>query len=75
VGVSTVIWALWNTRNGFVFNKLKKIFLAGYSYGYPLDSYMVLSPTRGATGGDEFWVQPFGDGSSGFIQPVRLAVA
>jgi hypothetical protein len=27
VGVSAVIWALWNTRNGFVFNKLKNSFL------------------------------------------------
>jgi hypothetical protein len=76
VGVCAVIWALWNTRNGFVFNKPKKKFLlAGYSYGYPLDPCVVLSLTRGAMGGDGFWVQPFGDGSSGFIQPVRLAVA
>jgi hypothetical protein len=48
---------------------------SGYPYGYLLDSYVVLSSTRGAAGGDGFWVQPFGDGSSGFIQPVRLAVA
>jgi hypothetical protein len=41
----------------------------------PKDPYVVLSPTRGAAGGDGFWVQPFGDGSSGFIQPVRLADA
>jgi hypothetical protein len=49
VGVCTVIWALWNTRNGFDFNKQKKLFLAGYSYGYPLDLYVVLSATRGAS--------------------------
>jgi hypothetical protein len=53
----------------------KTFFYAGYSFGYPLDPYVVLSPTRGAARGDGFWVQPFGDGSSGFIQPVRLAVA
>jgi hypothetical protein len=70
-----VIWALWNIQNGFVFNKPNKFFLAGYSYAYPLDLYVVLSPTRGATGGDRLWVQPFGDGSSRFIQPVRLTVA
>jgi hypothetical protein len=36
---------------------------------------VVLSPTKEAAGGDEFWVQLFEDGSSRFIQPVRLAVA
>jgi hypothetical protein len=41
----------------------------------PLDPYVVFSPARGAAGGDGFWVQPCGDGSSGFIQPVRLVVA
>jgi hypothetical protein len=55
------------TKNTFI--------LAGYSHGYPLDPYVVLSPTRGAASSDGFWVQPFGDGSSRFIQPVRMAVA
>jgi hypothetical protein len=46
-------------------NRAKEnLFLAGYSYGYPLDPYVVISPTRRAAGGDRFWVQPFGDGSS-----------
>jgi hypothetical protein len=53
----------------------KILLFAGYSYGYPLDTYVVLSPTRGAAGGDGFWVQPVGDGSMGFITPVRVAVA
>jgi hypothetical protein len=75
VGVYDVIWAIWNTQNDFVFNNPKKFFLAGYSYGYPLDLYVVLSLTRGGAEGNGFWVQPFGDGSSGFIQPVRVAVS
>jgi hypothetical protein len=53
----------------------KILIYAGYPYGYPLDPYVVLSLARGAAGGDGFWVQPFGDGSSGFIQLVRLVVA
>jgi hypothetical protein len=53
VGVCPVVWALWNTRNYFVFNKPKKI-LTGYSYGYPMDPYMVQSPTRGAARGNGF---------------------
>jgi hypothetical protein len=35
VGVCAMIWALWNTRNDYVFNRPEKLFLAGYSYGYP----------------------------------------
>jgi hypothetical protein len=31
---------------------------------------VVISPTKGAAGDDGFWVQPFEDSSSGFIQPV-----
>jgi hypothetical protein len=76
VGVCAIIWAIWNTWNDFIFNKTKKtLIFVGYPYGYPLDPYVVLSPTREAAGGDGFWVQLFGDGSSGYIQPVRLAVA
>jgi hypothetical protein len=30
---------LIQTRNDYVFNKPKKFFLAGYSYGYSLDLY------------------------------------
>jgi hypothetical protein len=70
-----IIWAIWITRNDFIFNKPKKtLIFAGYPYGYPLNSFVVLSLTRGAVGGDGFWVQSFGDGSSGYIQPARLAV-
>jgi hypothetical protein len=54
VGVCAMIWALWNNRNDYVFNRPEKLFLAGYSYGYPLDPYAVLPPTRGAAEGDGF---------------------
>jgi hypothetical protein len=30
VGVCAIIWAIWNTRNDWVFNKLNFFFLAGY---------------------------------------------
>jgi hypothetical protein len=76
VKVCAVIWAIWNTRNDFIFNKPKtSLFLQVILYGHPLDPYMVLSPTRGGGDGDDFWVQPFGNGCSGFIQPMRLTVA
>jgi hypothetical protein len=73
LGVCAVIWATWNTRNDFIFNISKKN--TGYSYSYPLDMYVVLSPTREAAGDDKFWMQPFKESSSRFIQPVWLAVA
>jgi hypothetical protein len=53
----------------------RKIFLACYSYGYPLDPYVVLSSSREAAGYDRFWMKPFEDGSLKFIQPVRVAIA
>jgi hypothetical protein len=74
VGVCAIIWTLWNTRNNLIFNKSKKKF-TGYSYGYPMDLYVVLSSTRGATKDDRFWVQSFENGSLRFIQAVRPAVA
>jgi hypothetical protein len=36
-------------------------------------TWLVMSSAGGATPGHRFWVQPFGDGRSRFIQPVRLA--
>ena len=71
VAVCAVLWTIWNKRNYLVFNK--HIFFAGYPFGYPLDPYVVLSPTSGHAQGHGFWVQHFGDGSQGFTQPVRLA--
>jgi hypothetical protein len=41
VGVCALLWAIWNVRNDFVFNKKKlSIIPAGYPYGYALDPYM-----------------------------------
>jgi hypothetical protein len=46
------------------------IIIAGYSFGYPLDLYVVLSLAGGAAPGHGYWVQPFGDGSLGYLQPT-----
>jgi hypothetical protein len=53
----------------------KIIIFAGYSYGYLMDLYVVLSSTKGAAKDDGFWMQSFEDGSSRFIQAAWLAVA
>jgi hypothetical protein len=63
VDVCAVIWAIWNTRNDFLFNSRKNLFLARYLYGYQLNLYVVLSSTRGAARGGGFCMQPFEDGS------------
>jgi hypothetical protein len=79
--LAKVIWRIIHVtfrlappKYDFVFNKSKNFFLASYSYGYRLDLYVALSPTRGAAGNDGFCVQPFGYGNSGFIQPVWVAI-
>ena len=69
-----VLWAIWNIRNGLVFNQQKSTyFFAGYPFSYLLDPYVVLSPSNGSAQGRGFWVQYLGDGSQGFIQPMHLA--
>jgi hypothetical protein len=45
---------------------------SGYSFSYPLDPYVVLSTIAGRASGYEYWVQPIGDSSMGFLQPVRM---
>jgi hypothetical protein len=45
-----------------------------YSFGYALDPYVILSPAGGCLPVYRYLVQPLGEGSTGFIQPVRLAV-
>jgi hypothetical protein len=73
VGVCALLWAVWNVRNDFTFQMKLSIIFAGYSFGYPLYPYVVLFAAGGATPGYGYWVQPSGDGSTGFLQPVRLA--
>jgi hypothetical protein len=46
---------------------------AGYSFGNTLDSYVVLPGAGGGSTKYGYWVQPFDDGSKGFLQPVWLA--
>jgi hypothetical protein len=62
VGVCVVIWAIWNNGNYYILTNQKTLLYAGYLYGYALDPYVILSPTRGTSGVDGFWV--------GFIQLV-----
>jgi hypothetical protein len=65
VGVCALLWVIWTVRNDVSINKKKfPIFYAGYSFGYLLDPYVVLSPARGCALGHRYWVQPFGDGST-----------
>jgi hypothetical protein len=49
-------------------------FFAGYPFGYLLDPYVVLSPAGGAAPGHGYWVQPFGNGCAGYLQPIQVAV-
>jgi hypothetical protein len=47
VGVCALLWAIWNVRNDYIFNKAKNYFLyVGYTAGYPLDLYVILPTTN-----------------------------
>ena len=50
-------------------------FFAGYLQSYSLDPYVVLTHSYGIQGAFGYWVQPMEDGSSGYIQPVRMTLA
>jgi hypothetical protein len=43
-----------------------------YLYGYPLDLIMVLPSAGGAVGASGYWMQPVGDGCSGYLLPGWL---
>ncbi|XP_044394850.1 uncharacterized protein [Triticum aestivum] len=47
----------------------------GHLQSYSLDPYVVLTHSYGLEGAFGYWVQPKGDGSSGYIQPVCMALA
>lgn len=51
VGVCALLWALWNVRNDFVFNKKSFPCYVGYFFGYALDSYVVFPAVGGGAPG------------------------
>jgi hypothetical protein len=56
VGVCAIPMAIWHICNEFIFKIMFPNFLAGYFFGYPLDSYVVLSSAGGAAPGHKYWV-------------------
>ena len=75
----------WNMHTTLGYMELQKRYdfeqrkyfklLAGYFQSYSLDPDVVLTHSYGLQGAFGYWVQPMGDGGSGYIQPVRMAVA
>jgi hypothetical protein len=51
---------------------VRTLFSIGYSYGYALDPRMVLPSAGGAVGAYGYWMQPVGDGYSGYLLPGWL---
>jgi hypothetical protein len=48
-------------------------YLYGLFFDYPLVSYVVISPATERPSKHGFWMQPFGNGSTRYIQPIRMA--
>ena len=75
VGVCALLWAVWNYRNHLVFNRItKNSFIAGYLTCYYTHPYVVATHSDGGQGVFGYWIYPLGDGSTGYIQPVWMAV-
>lgn len=67
-----ICWSIWNCRNDLVFNRKFPIY-AGDLLGGVLAPYLIPTASDGGQGFYEFWVQPYGDGRTGFLQPVWVA--
>jgi len=75
VGVCALLWAVWNCRNDLVFNRtINTHFVAGYLPSHCVDPYVVAAHSDGGQGAFGYWIYPMGDGNSGYIQPVWMAV-
>ncbi|KAM3196340.1 hypothetical protein ACQJBY_072173 [Aegilops geniculata] len=46
----------------------------GYLPSYGVDPFMVITHSDGGQGAFGYWVYPVGDGCSGYLQPVWMAV-
>ena len=46
----------------------------GYLQGVCLDPYVVITEQCGGQGAFGYWVQPMGDGCTGYLQPVWMTV-
>lgn len=75
VVVCALVWAIWNCRNDLVFNGSKfpkKI--AGHLQSCQFNPYLVYPASCGGPAVHRLWVQPLGDGCTGFIQPGWMAI-
>jgi hypothetical protein len=69
VGVCALLWAVWNCRNDLVFNRTTNIHFLQVIF-----RYVVATHSDGCQGAYGYWVYPVGDGSTGYLQPVWMAV-
>ena len=75
VGVCALLWTIWTCRNDLVFNRISCIhFFVGHIPNYGTDPFVVATHPDGGQGAFGYWIFPLGDGSSGYLQPVWMAV-
>ena len=65
-GIAEMIWSL--TEQQIL------IFFAGYLPSHYVDPYVVATHSDGGQGAFGYWIYPMGDGSTGYFQPVWMAV-
>ena len=46
----------------------------GNIHGYSLDPFVIATHSYGLQGAFGYWVQPMGDGRTGYLQPIWIAV-
>jgi hypothetical protein len=70
VGSCAMLWALWNVRNDYIFNRTKQ---NSFMQVMPLDLYVVLNTINEQARGGGFLVQPPGVGCAGRIYTTSPA--
>ena len=64
-GTAEMIWFL---------TEQQILFFAGYLPSHCVHPYVVATYSDGGQGAFGYWIYPLGDGSTGYIQPVWMAV-
>nr|XP_040256912.1 protein FATTY ACID EXPORT 5 [Aegilops tauschii subsp. strangulata] len=66
--------SIWAFTGGHSSSLFATVLHTGYLQSHCIDPYVVPTHSDGGRGAFGYWVYPMGDGSTGYFQPVWMAV-